>query len=135
MVSGFFTSPCDHSRIFSAEAKEMRIAENERGSLGFSKKLKMSFMIYSLLRRHRVVVHSPTKSIGFDQLHVQAERLELFHEHVEALGEAGVERVVTLHDRLVHPSASLHVVGLDGEELLESVGRAVRLHGPDLHLA
>jgi len=43
MVSGFFTSPWDHSRIFSGLASEMRIAENESGSLGYSKKLKMSF--------------------------------------------------------------------------------------------
>src|SRR5215510_6277352 len=42
MVSGFLTSPCDHSRIFSGLASEMRMAENESGSLGFSKKLKMS---------------------------------------------------------------------------------------------
>src|SRR5271168_2621858 len=42
MVSGFFTSPCDHSRIFSGDASEMRIALKESGSLGFSKKLKMS---------------------------------------------------------------------------------------------
>src|SRR5436190_17285390 len=45
MVSGFFTSPCDHSRIFSGDASEMRIAENDSGSLGFSKKLKMSFIL------------------------------------------------------------------------------------------
>src|SRR5919202_4924773 len=43
MVSGFFTSPCDHCRIFSGLASEMRIALNESGSLGFSKKLKISF--------------------------------------------------------------------------------------------
>ena len=43
MVSGFFTSPCDHSRIFSGDAMEIRMAENESGSFGFSKKLKMSF--------------------------------------------------------------------------------------------
>ncbi len=43
MVSGFFTSPCDHWRILSGLASEMRIAENESGSFGFSKKLKMSF--------------------------------------------------------------------------------------------
>jgi hypothetical protein len=42
IVSGFLTSPCDHSRIFSGEASEMRMALNESGSLGFSKKLKMS---------------------------------------------------------------------------------------------
>src|SRR5512133_604009 len=45
MVSGFLTSPCDHSRIFSGDASEMRMAENESGSFGFSKKLKMSFMV------------------------------------------------------------------------------------------
>src|SRR5437868_867533 len=42
MVSGFLTSPWDHSRIFSGDASEMRIALNDSGSLGFSKKLKMS---------------------------------------------------------------------------------------------
>jgi len=45
IVSGFFTSPCDHSRIFSGDASEMRIAENDSGSFGFSKKLKMSFIL------------------------------------------------------------------------------------------
>src|SRR3954447_26255129 len=47
MVSGFLTSPCDHSRIFSGEASAIRIALNERGSFGFSKKLKMSFTMVS----------------------------------------------------------------------------------------
>src|SRR5205085_6645834 len=37
-----------HSRIFSGEAREMRIALNESGSLGFSKKLKMSRMWFFL---------------------------------------------------------------------------------------
>src|SRR3954463_1421298 len=45
MVSGFFTSPCDHSRIFSGEANEIRIAEKDSGSFGFSKKLKMSLIV------------------------------------------------------------------------------------------
>src|SRR5882672_8669003 len=48
MVSGFFTSPCDHWRIFSGDASEMRMALKESGSLGFSKKLKMSFTFTSL---------------------------------------------------------------------------------------
>src|ERR1700730_9304548 len=42
MFSGFLTSPCDHSRIFSGDASEIRIALKDSGSLGFSKKLKMS---------------------------------------------------------------------------------------------
>ena len=37
MVSGFLTSPWDHSRIFSGLASEMRMALNDSGSLGFSK--------------------------------------------------------------------------------------------------
>src|SRR5205085_12220712 len=47
MVSGFFTSPCDHWRIFSGDASEMRMALKESGSFGFSKKLKMSFTVSS----------------------------------------------------------------------------------------
>jgi hypothetical protein len=43
IVSGFFTSPCDHWRIFSGLARLILMAENDNGSLGFSKKLKMSF--------------------------------------------------------------------------------------------
>jgi hypothetical protein len=45
MVSGFFTSPCDHCRILSGLASEIRMAENESGSFGFSKKLKISFTL------------------------------------------------------------------------------------------
>ena len=43
MVSGFFTSPWDHCRILSGLARATRIAWNDSGSFGFSKKLKMSF--------------------------------------------------------------------------------------------
>src|SRR6185503_15859075 len=52
MVSGFFTSPCDHSRILSGLASEIRIAENDSGSFGFSKKLKMSFTLSPSLLDH-----------------------------------------------------------------------------------
>src|SRR6185369_1182368 len=45
MVSGFLTSPCDHSRIFSGLASEMRMAEKDSGSFGFSKKEKMSRIV------------------------------------------------------------------------------------------
>src|SRR5260370_36118802 len=55
MVSGFLTSPWDHSRIFSGDASEMRIALKDNGSLGFSKKLKMSrigfFLFLNCLRQ------------------------------------------------------------------------------------
>ncbi len=51
MVSGFFTSPCDHCRILSGLASEIRMAEKEGGSFGFSKKLKMSFTSRPSIRR------------------------------------------------------------------------------------
>ena len=70
-----------------------------------------------------------------DELDVQAQRLELLDEHVEALGQARLERVLALDDGLVHARAAHDVVALDGEELLQRVGRAVGLHRPDLHLA
>ena len=165
MVSGFFTSPCDHSRIFSGDASEMRIALNESGSLGFSKKLKMSLIGVAFLgtaderifwerdeeagggepgaRQSRRCLPSLTLPPpiasrglpGLDELDVQAERLELLDEHVEALREARLERVLALDDRLVHARAAHDVVALDGEELLQRVGRAVGFHRPDFHLA
>src|SRR4029453_2855908 len=45
MVSGFFTSPCDHDRILSGDAIEMRIELKLRGFFGFSKRLKRSCII------------------------------------------------------------------------------------------
>src|SRR5262245_39728481 len=126
MVSGFFTSPWDHSRIFSGDASEIRIALNESGSFGFSKKLKMSFTswvsLYGLRRSrfsgyfachffNRRLVFAWRRRI-FDQLHVQAERLQLFQEHVERLGQTRLEHVLALDDRLVHARAADHVVRL-----------------------
>src|SRR5439155_11194154 len=45
MVSGFFTSPCDHDRILSGDASEMRIALKLSGFFGFSKRLNRSSII------------------------------------------------------------------------------------------
>src|SRR3954469_17675354 len=61
MVSGFFTSPRDHSRIFSGDASEMRMALKESGSLGFSKKLKMSFTVCPLSNFVRCVQGTPNR--------------------------------------------------------------------------
>ena len=70
-----------------------------------------------------------------DQLDVEAQRAHLLDEHVEALGNARLERVVAAHDRLVDLGAAGHVVGLDGQHLLQRVGGAVGFERPHLHLA
>src|SRR5690349_1069314 len=65
---------------------------------------------------------------------VEAERLHLLDEHLEALGDAGLGDVLALDDGLVDLHPAEHVVGLDGEDLLERVRRAVGLERPHLHL-
>ena len=56
----------------------------------------------------------------FAHLDVEAEGLQLLHEHVEALGQTGLERVLALHDRFVHARPALHVVRLHRQELLQT---------------
>src|SRR3989440_12995002 len=70
-----------------------------------------------------------------DDADVQAERLHLLDEHLEALGDAGLGNVLALDGGLVDLHAAEHVVGLDREDLLERVRGAVGLERPDLHLA
>jgi hypothetical protein len=47
MVSGFFTSPNERSLIFSGEEIEILMEEKCNGSLGLSKKVKISSKIKS----------------------------------------------------------------------------------------
>src|ERR1044072_960326 len=77
---------------------------------------------------------SMTRS-DFEELDVEAEALQLAYEHVERLGQARVLRHVALDDRLVDAAAAFDVVRLDGEQLLQGVGGAVRFERPHLHLA
>src|ERR1700685_4039562 len=100
MVSGFLTSPCDHDRIISGDAIEMRMALNASGFLGFSKIPKRSSIPDCSL--------SPARLAGLllEQFHVEAERLQLFDHHVERLRQARLQRVFNLDDGLSHASAS-----------------------------
>ncbi len=69
-----------------------------------------------------------------EHLDVEAERLHLLDEHLEALGDARLGDVLALDDGLVHLDPAEHVVGLDREQLLEAVRGAVGLERPHLHL-
>src|SRR5688500_14081646 len=84
---------------------------------------------------HVRVLGVRTQALLLLELDVEAQAADLVAQHVEADRGAGFERVGALHHRLVDLGAALDVVGLDGQQLLEHVGRAVRLQAPDLHLA
>src|SRR5687768_602764 len=67
--------------------------------------------------------------------HVDSERLQLLNEHVEGLGNSRLGKVLSLHDRLVNSASSVHIVRLDGENLLQAVRGAVSLERPHFHLS
>src|SRR5688500_20405623 len=72
---------------------------------------------------------------GLLELDVDREAADLVAEDVERDRRAGLEDVLALDHRLVDLHASVDVVGLHGELLLEHARRAVGLERPDLHLA
>ena len=67
--------------------------------------------------------------------HVQAQALQLLDQDLEGLGHAGRRDIVALDNGLIGLDTAGHVVGLDRQDLLQGVGRAVGLHGPDFHFA
>src|SRR6185295_8190979 len=80
------------------------------------------------------VTHLDRGAVGRQHLDVQAQRLQLLEQHLERLRNARLGDVLALDDRLVHLDPADGVVGLDGQQLLQRVRRAVGLHGPALHL-
>src|SRR5919202_6333945 len=147
MVSGLVTSPHDHQvrrpdissrsrsfgsfgpRISSGEA--IRIWMKSKLELRGSRTLRKSIIL--LLLSVAVAVHPV--SVGNTELHPDAQRLQLLHEDVERLRNTGLGKVLAFHNRLVHAATTVHVVGLDGQDLLQRVRGAVRLERPHLHLA
>ena len=158
MVSGFLTSPFDHVRIWSAVARPMRswskfvdvehrhvvqllLVSHATGATSV-------FFVAAPLGTGKVdtelfggaedvfveLAHLDLFAGGRADLDVETEGLHLLDEHLEALGDAGLGDVLALDDGLVDLHAAEHVVGLDGEQLLQAVRRAVGLEGPHLHL-
>ena len=78
-------------------------------------------------RRRRIL-----DRVEFD---AEAEAAHFLDEHVEALGNAGLERVVALDDRFIDLGPADHVVRLHRQHFLQRVGGAVGLQRPHLHLA
>src|SRR3954471_185386 len=80
------------------------------------------------------VTHLDGHAVAGQHLDVEAQRLHLLDQHLEGLRDARLRDVLALDDGLVDLHAAEHVIGLDGEQLLEGVGSAVGLQCPDLHL-
>src|SRR5512139_4020720 len=126
MVSGFVTSPYDQERIFSGLARLIRIA------------LK-SLIVRALSNRNDArFKSSPSPSdrggagVGAiaQEFDVEAQALQLAHEHVERLRKARLHGGLALDERLVDLGPAVDVVRLDREQLLEDVRRAVGLERP-----
>src|SRR5688500_14210615 len=73
--------------------------------------------------------------LRLQQLDVEAERLKLADQHVDAPTQHGRERRVALHDGFVNLRSSSHVVRLGSEKLLEDVRRAIGLERPHFHFS
>src|SRR5215470_1846588 len=113
MVSGFFTSPCDHCLMSSAVARPMRRS---------SKKLTSSTLVVSpfgsdffdaarlapgqvgaefLGRAEDVLVrvaHLDRGAVAGQHLDVEAERLHFLYQHLETLWDARFGYVLALDD-------------------------------------
>src|SRR5213596_2842519 len=110
MVSGFFTSPCDQSRIFWGAASLIRIASNVMGFACRSRMPHRSLVGFSSLIRlpkgRSVSIQSSPYSRCFltvfgHQFDVERQALKLLHQHVERFRRAGLEEVLALDDGLV----------------------------------
>src|SRR4029453_3382515 len=106
MVSGLRTSPCDHERIFSGEASEIRSALKLSGFFGFSNSVNRSSIDSPCYR-------APSDRFGlllFEELDVEREALELLHHDVEGLRQTWFEHILPLDDGLVHTGSPAPVV-------------------------
>src|ERR1041385_676335 len=132
MVSGLVTSPCDHCRIFSGDASEIRIASKSGASCVFScwnrntlfspliaaagnTDRKSDFSVSSVAKlalrfdcashdrfANAILWCAVLRRLLVDQLNVETERLQFTHEHVERLRQTRIEVRFALHDRFVN---------------------------------
>src|SRR5664280_2973965 len=73
--------------------------------------------------------------VGLDQLHVEAQRLQLTNEHVEGFRHTRLNGRFAFDDGLVNLGTAIDVIGLRGEQFLQDVGCAVGFQGPHFHFA
>src|SRR5208337_482712 len=119
------------SQIFNPEAQERRLrvyssklsrpASRERPTTSDQRLIRCN--------RHRLFLRD------LDQLDIQAERLQFANQHVERLGNARLHRGFAFDDGLVDFGASVYIVRLRRQQLLQDERRAVRFQSPDFHFS
>ena len=120
MVSGFFTPLACTPRVLFVRTA-LRPADVDPELLGRAEHVLVEVAHLDLLSRRG------------QHLDVQAQALHFLDENFEALRYPGFGYVVALYDRLVDLDPAKNVVGLDREQFLERVRRAISLEGPDFH--
>src|SRR5690625_4594464 len=78
--------------------------------------------------------HLDLASVGRQDFDVEAQGLHLLDEDLERFGDSRIGQVLTLDDGFVDLHTARDVIGLDRQKLLQGVGGAVGLEGPDFHL-
>src|SRR5471032_1833885 len=68
------------------------------------------------------------------EIDIDTQRTDFLDQHVERLRHAGVDHVVAFDQVLVHFGTAIHVIGLDGQHLLQDIRCAVRFQCPHFHL-
>src|SRR5262245_36389236 len=118
MVSGFFTSPCDHRRMSSAAARPIRSSSKKFTSSTcvslLSKRTTGSDFVDAhrafvratrqidaqlLSRAEHLVVrlaHLQGHAVTGEHLNVEAQRLQLLEQHLERLRDARLGNVLAL---------------------------------------
>src|SRR5437667_8299547 len=64
------------------------------------------------------------------QLHIKSEALEFLDQDVKGLRQAGLEKIFSLDDRLIHARATGHIVRFHRQKFLKRRGRAIGLQRP-----
>src|SRR5882724_6658928 len=120
MVSGLVTSPWLQLRIFSGEAREIRMESKSAiifsRSYGDERYMMVSPNGPSLIRRQRGL---QVLARSLHQLHIQTQGLQLADQHVKAFRNARLSGGFALYDGFVNLGAAVDVIGLRGQKLLQ----------------
>src|SRR3990170_2464446 len=120
MVSGLVTSPQDHQYRWPWSSRRSRSLASlgPRISSGLAIRIWMKSKLEprgSRALRKSIIALLPSllAFLGGAQRHLEAEGLQFLDEDVERLRNPRFGEVLSLHDRLVHPAAAVHVVRLE----------------------